>query len=248
MSRCCRTTPARSFDARRFALDGTPRAPAAGAPRRHVDREPAAARARHGPLHARGLHRLMHVRDFAHKPSAVRREPPAPRPIAQRASGTPARPRIVSQLRPYLGGLRVAVRGAGTGDAPVLPRIRARARACGGGGARRRRVRARALRQLGRGRELRVRVRAARHCGDGARRPRPRDQDHRMVAAESGPRGAGVIQRRARIDPRGAPREVRRDPQRHPRARRHGHSGLLRRTGRIQHRRGVAGARRQGAR
>ena len=128
----------------------------------------------------------------------------------------------------------------GARDAPPFPSLRARERVPGDRGARRRGVRARALRQLGRRRRVRARLRSARDHGDGAGRPRPGDQDRGVGEAASGPRGAGVVECGARPDPRGAPGQVRRHPQRHSRSRRDGDRRFLRRQGRLQHR-GVVG-------
>ena len=68
-----------------------------------------------------------------------------------------------------------------------------------------------------------------------------------MGEAAPGSRGAGVVERGARPDSRGAPGQVRGDPQRHPRSRRDGHRRFLRRQGCLQHRRRMAGAGRPGA-
>ena len=56
-----------------------------------------------------------------------------------------------------------------------------------------------------------------------------------------------VVERGAWLVPRGAPRPLRRDPQRHPRTWRHRRRRLLRRQGGVHHRARMAGARRRRA-
>ena len=176
------------------------------------------------------------------EPAAMRGESPAPRPTLDAPGargGAPSRRFATTRGRRWTSSGSTGCRRTRctATSAPTGSSTRS-----GDRRARRGSLRARPLRQLGRRRVVRVRVGTARHRGDGAGRPRPGDQDRRLGEAAPGPRGAGVVERGARAHPGGAPGEVRRDPQRHPRSRRDGDRRLLRRQGRVQHRGGVAGA------